>query len=317
MDNYEKEKIKMALTKKERLELGNKLRSVKRPELVFTHEYEKNLDMILCEEKTITTREGESRFYIITPKENMEIYPLYINLHGGGFIAPYGKRDTLFCSRVASKIGCKVIDIDYKLSPDYTFPTALYESYDIVKWAIEHAEELKIDIKRIAVGGHSAGGNLAAGIALMANQNKEFDIKLQIMDFPALDLYSDPEVKVKRFVEENGADGASFITSERAKGFNALYLENEEDKNNPLVSPVCAKKEMLIGLPTALVITAGKDTLCYEAEKYANMLVETGTEVTIKRFVNSNHGFTINCMDEYEEAQLLIIETLAKTFDNI
>lgn len=304
----------MELTKKERTEIGEQLRNTKRPELVFTPEYEHNLDLAVCEHKTITTRSGESHFDIITPKESKDIYPLYINIHGGGFIGPHGKRDTIFCSRISSKIECKVIDIDYKLAPDYTFPTALYECYDIVKWAVEHAEELKIDIDRIAIGGQSAGGNLTAGVALMANESKEFNLKLQIMAYPFLDADTDPEEKVKRFVEENGDNGARFIPAERARKFNMLYLASEKDKDNPLVSLVCAKKEMLIGLPTALIITAGKDTLYYEAEKYGNMMVEAGTKVTVKRFVKSNHGFTINCVDEYEESQLLIIDTLAKTF---
>lgn len=91
-----------------------------------------------------------------------------------------------------------------------------------------------------------------------------------------------------------------------------LYLESEKDKNNPLVSPVCAKKKMLIDLPPAFVITAGKDILYYEAEKYAAMMVNAGTKVERKRFINSNHGFTINCVDEYEESQLLIIDALKR-----
>lgn len=302
----------MELSKKERLEIGEQLRNRKRPELIFTSEYEENLNLAICEEKIITTRGGESHFYIITPKEEKDVYPLYINIHGGGFVAPHGKRDTIFCSRIASKIGCKVIDIDYKLAPDYTFPTAIYECYDIVKWAIEHAEELHIDIERIAIGGQSAGGNLAAGVSLMANESKEFNIKLQILAYPFLDADTDPEDKVKRFIEENGASDAQFIPADRARKFNMLYLESEKDKDNPLVSLVCAKKNALVGLPTALIITAGKDTLYYEAEKYAMMMISVGTQVTIKKFINSNHGFTINCVDEYEESQLLIIDMLEK-----
>jgi acetyl esterase len=301
--------VKMKLSDEDKLEIAQKLRNTTVVQLTLTPEYEKNLELTICEEKSIPTREGSAHVYLITPKraqkKSKPNYPLFINMHGGGFVRGYGKRDTIFCSLIASRVGCKVIDIDYKLAPEYPFPAAIKECYDVVKWAYEHAEDLHIDKENIAVGGHSAGGNFTAAIALMANQRKDFTIKLQIMDYAFLDAATDPADKVT----EN-----DILPVERMRQFNQLYLENEKDAFNPLASPVLAPKEMLPELPPALVITAGKDCFHVEAEKYAMMMVEAGVEVKIKRFLNSQHGFTINCNQEFEEANKLIINTLRQKF---
>jgi acetyl esterase len=286
--------------------MANHLRTVNVIDFVAAPEYEKYLDLVECEERNIVTREGDSRIIIITPKEVKQRYPLFIHMHGGGFVRGYIKRDTIFCSMIASKAGCKVIDIDYRLAPEYPFPAGLNECYDIVKWAFENAEELNVDKENIVVGGDSAGGNFTAAIALMANQSKDFKMKLQILDYPFLDAVTDPADKIKE---------AGILPVERLRAFNALYLGIGEDKYNPFLSPVCAKKEMLYGLPPALVITAGKDCLRYEADKYAMMMVEAGVEVKLKRFLNSNHGFTVNCNGEFVEAQNMIVDTLRETFN--
>jgi acetyl esterase len=297
----------LKLTLEEKLEIAKKLRATNVVEPFITPEYEKYMNFVDKEEKHVLTTKGDSRIIIITPKVHKKRYPLFIHMHGGGFVRGYTKRDTIFCSMIASTVGCKVIDIDYCLAPENPFPSALNECYDIVKWAFENADDLDVDKHNIALGGDSAGGNLTAAIALIANQNKEFKLKLQILDYPFLDAVTDSTGKVEDL-------DSNLI--ERARAFNTLYLEKEEDKYNPLVSLVCAKKNELLGLPPALVITAGKDSLRYEAEKYCNMMIKAGVEVKIKRFLKSNHGFTVNCLDEFEEAQQLIVETLIQVFNS-
>lgn len=298
----------MEFTYEDKLEMARQVRATSVSQPIITPEYEKNLELVICEERTITTNEGDSHVYIITPKESKALYPLYINLHGGGFVRPYGKRDTIFCSKVAVEAGCKVIDVDYKLAPEHPFPEGLNECYAIVKWAVDNAKELNIDAENVILGGHSAGGNFTAAIAVMANKSKEFKLKYQIIDYAFLDAVTDPEDKILE---------GDLIPPDRARKFNALYVDNEEDKRNPLVSLVFATKEMLTGLPPALVITAGHDSLKAEAEKYAMMMVQAGVEVKIKSFLNSKHGFAINCQQEFEEAQNLIIKTLKQGFYNI
>lgn len=298
----------MEFSYEEKLEIAQKVRASNPVTTLITPEYEKNLELVDCDERFIKTSEGESHVYIITPKENKEVYPLYINIHGGGFVRPYAKRDTIFCSKIAANVGCKVIDIDYKLAPEHPFPEGLNECYAIVKWVFENAKELNIDIENVILGGHSAGGNFTAAIALMANKSKDFKLKYQIMDYPFMDAVTDPEDKMLE---------GDLIPAERARKFNALYVDNEEEKRNPLVSMVLATEEMLIGLPPALVITAAYDSLRAEAEKYAIMMAQAGVEVKVKRFLNSKHGFVVNCQQEFEEGQNLIIKTLKQGFYNL
>lgn len=298
----------MKFTYDDKLEMARQVRATNVVTTLITPEYEKNLELVDCDERFITTSEEKSHVYIITPKENKDIYPLYINIHGGGFVRPYAIRDTIFCSKIAAEVGCKVIDIDYKLAPEHPFPEGLNECYAIVKWAFENAKELNIDTENVILGGHSAGGNFTAAIAVMANKSKDFKLKYQIIDYPFLDAVTDPENKMLE---------GDLIPADRARKFNALYVDDEEGKHNPLVSLVLATKEMLIGLPPALVITAAYDSLRAEGEKYALMMAQAGVEVKVKRFLNSKHGFVVNCQQEFEEGQNLIIKTLKQGFYNL
>ena len=287
------------------MEAAKQLRASSIVQTQLTPEMESYLEKVIWYESTIPTREGDSHVYMVEPKGKKEKYPLFVNIHGGGFVRGYQKRDTIFSAYIADSLGCKVIDIDYRLAPEYPFPIPVNECYDVVKWAFHNAESLKIDTERIAVGGHSAGGNLTAAIALMANQTKHFKLCYQIMDYPFLDAMTDPAEKI--------AEGSIFPV-DRMKNFSACYLENEEDYSNPFHSLVCAEKEQLKGLPPALIITAGKDVLRHEAERYALMLIHAGVRVTMKSYMESDHGFMIHGLDEFREARDLVVDELAHVF---
>lgn len=293
------------LTKEEKLEAAKQLRSKSIVETKLTDEMQSYLDKVKWYESAIPTREGDSRVFMVEPKVQKDEYPLFVNIHGGGFVRGYEKRDTVFCAYIANALGCKVIDIDYRLAPEYPFPIALNECYDVVKWAFDNADALKVDTKRIAVGGHSAGGNLTAAIALMANQTKDFKICLEVMDYPFLDAMTDPAAKI--------AEGSIFPVA-RMKNFSACYCENEEDYGNPFHSLVCAETDQLKGLPDSLIITAGKDVLRHEAEQYGLMLVHAGVKVTMKSYLESDHGFMIHGLAEFEEARELVVDALREAF---
>jgi len=293
------------MTYEEKLKLAEAVRSSSSVEPFTPEVYVKSREKVDVEEVWIPTSEGDAHVYVIRQKGRTGMVPLYINIHGGGFVRYHFPKDILFSSRLACEADCMVIDVDYKLAPEYPYPIAVNECYDIVKWAIEHAEELQIDPTRVVVGGHSSGATLTAALALKANQTKEFQIRMQILDYPPLDVYTDPADKK--------VPGDVIISAERARAFNALYVEPER-ANEPYASPVFATKEMLAGLPETLIITAGKDMLRFEADQYAEMLREAGVQVTAQEFTQSNHGFTVNCLEEYEDAQQLYIRMLNKAF---
>jgi acetyl esterase len=293
------------MTYDEKLKIAEQLRSSSVVQTYLSPEMEGSLDRVDWKEEIIPTREGDSRVILVSPRTVEEPCPLFINMHGGGFVRGYEKRDTVFSALLAESLGCKVIDIDYRLAPEHPFPSALNECYDVVKWSFDHADFLKIDRKRIALGGHSAGGNFTAAIALMANQTRDFSLCLQILDYPFLDAVTDPAEK---------AEPENLLPVERMRFFSRLYMENEEDYSNPFFSLVCATPEMLKGLPPALIITAGKDCLRKEAERYAMMLIHAGVDVRMRCFLESNHGFIIHGLAEYREARNLIINALEEAF---
>lgn len=294
------------MTFEEKIKLAEQLRSSSVLEAELPETFEQYQNETTCEEHFVNTREGDTRIYIIKKKDKSENCPLYINIHGGGFVRPHMDRDILFCSRISYEADCVTIDVDYKLAPEYPYPIAFNECYDIVKWAFENAEYLGIDPSKVVVGGHSAGGNLTAAIALKANETKDFTMRLQILDYPPMDLYTDP-------MEKEGAD-ASLIPPERARAFNALYAGDPDIAKAPYVSPVFATADMMKGLPEALVITAGKDNLRFEAEQYASKLIAAGVKVTAKRYLDCRHGFMTHCVDDYMEGQKLYIETMKQIF---
>lgn len=292
------------MTQEEKIELAGKIREGMVVDPVVPDGFETYRKSVNQEERWIETETGRSHIYILREKERTGVLPLYINIHGGGFVRPHMERDLLFSSRMTCETGCLTIDVDYRLAPEYPYPASVEECYAVVKWAFQNAEELGIDPKRIVVGGHSSGGTLTAALTLKANQTKEFAVRLQILDYPAMDMYTDPLDKQQDTV----------IDPDRARAYNALYVENHEQAKEPYASPIFATGEMLQGLPETVVITAGNDTLRFEGEQYAARLAAAGVRVTVQRFLDSRHGFMTHCRDRYEDGHQLYIESMRRAF---
>jgi len=258
------------------------------------------------EQRSIPTTYGDAPVVVHIPeREVAHPLPVFVNLHGGGFVMGDPKMDDPWCRVIADRAECIVINVDYVLAPEHKFPAPVYQSYEVVKWIAEHAEELNIDATRIAVGGHSAGGNLAAAICLLNKERgDELNIVYQVLDYAPLDLATDPEQK-PQFPEA--------IPNDISRIFNACYLEHPEDARNPLASPVFASS--LSGLPSALVITAERDSLAAEAVGYAKHLEEAGVHVTAKQYAGAAHGFTHNGdLAVAEDAWHLMSDKLKEAF---
>ena len=235
---------------------------------------------------------------VITKANNLEKdAPLFINLHGGGFVHPQDGDDDLFCARVEAEIGGIVVDVDYAVTPEYVFPTAFEQVWDVAEWAFAHAKELGADSNRISIGGHSAGGALTAAICLRAAKTGNMKFALQILDYAALD---------NAMSFEPGGN-------ERSRAFSMLYCDgNVRVLKSPYCSPVFASGEMLKNQPRTLIINAEHCPFRTVTERYGQRLAQAGNEVAFRLFPGSAHGFTIRMTGAWLEAQDLIIRYLKK-----
>ena len=128
--------------------------------------------------------------YVTTAKEKADHCPVHVNMHGGGFVFMQDEDDDLYCARVAAEIHGIVVDIDYASSLDHPYPAAFEQCYEVVRWVFAHCEEWGADMGKVSIGGHSAGGCLAAAISLKAARTKEFVLCLQVLDYAAIDNYA-------------------------------------------------------------------------------------------------------------------------------
>ena len=232
-----------------------------------------------------------------------EVLPLFVNIHGGGFTLGSAEMDDPFMPRVAAGAGVKTLSLDYSLAPEKPFPAALNECFAAVTYAKEHARELGIDADRIAVGGHSAGGNLSAGICLLDADKKSLGIKALVLDYPPLDLPTDPFLK---------PCPKKAIPPKMARLFDAAYAGSREAARNPLISPRFASAEQLRTFPPTLMISAGQDSLMPEEADFKDRLIKAGVPVTYRLFEGVAHGFTLKRGREADEAWQLMTDYLKR-----
>lgn len=228
--------------------------------------------------------------------------PVVVLIHGGGFVFGLPEHEAAFCQRLAQNVGCVVVNPDYALSPEHPFPKAALQCYEVVAWVARQAGRLGIDPARIAVGGHSAGGNLAAAVAAQAVAKGFPGLCLQIMDYPFLDGATLPQDKFSPIAKP-------LISPELATLFNRCYMPEGTDKRDPLLSPIYADPRSLAGHPPALVITAEYDLLRAEGDRYAEMLRGAGVKVRHEVFHGVDHSFTHTGPKEAADAAWHLIET--------
>ncbi|TFV60415.1 alpha/beta hydrolase [Mycobacterium sp. PS03-16] len=208
---------------------------------------------------------------------------LLVFFHGGGFvIGDLDSHDDL-CRLIARDGGLNVLSVDYRLAPEHKAPAAVDDAYAAFRWAVEHAVELGADPQRIAVGGDSAGGNLAALVSQRARNDGVTLPALQLLIYPAVDLCSDTRSKTLF------ADGY-FLTRRDMDWFMEQYLGGADvDPADPAVSPLLA--DDLSGLPPALILTGGFDPLRDEGRSYADALRAAGVEVDFREEGTLVHAF--------------------------
>ena len=208
--------------------------------------------------------------------------PVLVYYHGGGWvIGDLDTHDTV-CRMLANQAGCAVMSVDYRMGPEHKFPAAVDDAVAAMRWAAREGRAAGFDPDRIAVGGDSAGGNLAAVAALMARDNGGPKLAFQLLIYPATDLAANAPS------HQAFADGY-LLTRANIQWFMGHYLRSPADAADWRASPI--KAATLRKLPPALVITAGFDPLRDEGKAYADRLRADGVAVEYKLYPGQIHGF--------------------------
>jgi acetyl esterase len=216
---------------------------------------------------------------------------LLVFFHGGGWVIGDLNSHDGVCRSLANKSGHAVLAVDYRLAPEHKFPAAYDDCADALRWAHDHAASIGVDKTRIAVGGDSAGGNLAAAVALA----EVVPLRFQLLIYPCVDM-----TMKSPSIDENAA--APILTKSVMTWFVNNYIRDSADYKNIKASPIVADDALLKRMPPALVVTAQFDPLRDEGEAYGKRLVENGVNCTITRFNGAFHGF-FNMITLLDDAQ--------------
>ncbi|WP_019412638.1 alpha/beta hydrolase [Paenisporosarcina sp. TG20] len=234
-------------------------------------------------------------------------YPALVFYHGGGWVLGSIESHDAICRELANLAACVVISVEYRLAPEHKFPSAVNDAYESLEWVASHAAELGIDPDRIAVGGDSAGGNLATVACLIAKERNGPHVVHQLLLYPSAGPATDyPSMA------ENGE--GYLLTGEMMKWFQSHYLQNAEDRIHPYLSPILS--DNLEGLPSTTILTAQYDPLRDVGIAYAEKLQSHGVEVFHKNYEDLIHGFA-NFTSFVPEARQAVVdgtEELKKAF---
>ncbi|PON15419.1 hypothetical protein C2W62_23905 [Candidatus Entotheonella serta] len=235
------------------------------------------------ENRAIPGPGGNIPVRIFTPlNTTSDILPVMVYFHGGGWVVGDLDSHDVVCRSLANASGCKVVSVDNRLAPEHPWPASPDDCFAAVEWVATHAQELGVDANRLAVGGDSAGGNLATAATLRARAANGPRIAFQLLIYPAVDatmsLPSNESNGQGYFLEKVGMDW-----------FYGHYLKNPADAKNPDVSPLFA--DDFTGLPPAYVVTAEYDPLRDEGRAYVEKLEAAGVAVEYINYPTMIHGF--------------------------
>jgi acetyl esterase len=208
--------------------------------------------------------------------------PVLVYFHGGGWVIGDIESHDPICRHLANAASCAVVSVDYRLAPEHKFPAAVEDCIAATAWVAEQGAALGVDPTRLAVGGDSAGGNLAAVVCLSARDRGGPRIGYQLLIYPAVDAAMD-HPSIIRFAEGH------LLTRATMEWFYEQYLRGPEDIDDWRASPLRASD--LSRLPPALVVTGGYDPLCDEGDAYARKLQRCGVPVRLRHHPDQIHGF--------------------------
>jgi len=247
---------------------------------------------------------GKIRLRLYRPAD--DVLPALIYFHGGGWVV--GDLDThdVVCRQIAAQARAAVIAVDYRLAPEHPFPAAADDAWSATTWIAKHAAELGIDPKRMAVGGDSAGGGLAAVVALMARDSRKLRLTLQVLVYPGTDL-------IREHPSHSTYAEGYLLTTAAMKWFVAQYAPTVDMREDWRASPLLAP--WVHGVAPALIIAAELDPLLDEGEAYARRLQGARVPVEYHRLDGMIHGFITmgGKVDAANKAVSMIADRLRRT----
>jgi acetyl esterase len=233
-------------------------------------------------DKTVATDANRVPIRLYYPAGADGNLPAYIYSHGGGFVVGDLDMVETICRTICKDANIVVVSIDYRLAPEHPFPAGLEDVIAAARWISQNGAKLGIDVSRLAIGGDSAGGNLAAAAAQHFAANGEIALRCQVLVYPVTDLTcSQPSYKDL---------GTGYpLSLDRMRFYISQYLRHPSEATDPRASPLLAKS--FAGLPPALVVVAGLDPLVDEGLAYAQKLREAGIEAKTIEVPDHPHGF--------------------------
>ena len=238
---------------------------------------------VRVEERMIPAGGREIGVRLYAPPTNDRPLPIVVFFHGGGWVVCTLETHDPICRALAMEAGVVVVSVDYRLAPEHKFPAAVDDCVAATEWVLAHATELSGDAKRVMVGGDSAGGTLAAGVALLLRDKGATGVTGQILIYPVTAYYDPPTASYLEMAEGYG------LTRRGMMWFWDHYLNDKGEAMDFRAAPLLAGS--LRGLPRAFVVTAEYDVLRDEGQAYARRLAEDGVDVTHVLAEGMNHGF--------------------------
>lgn len=233
---------------------------------------------------TLSGPVGDLTVRLYKPQDKPDL-PLLVYFHGGGFIKGDLETHDSALRAIANRSGWAILAVDYHRTPEHAYPTQINEAYTAVKWAHDHSTELGIDRAKMAVGGDSVGGCLAAVTALHArDEGGEIRLIYQLLLYPVTDLTFTSQT------QQEFAEGPILYKKPHEDVLSA-YVRRDGDLRQPYVSPLFA--DSLVGLPPALIVTGEFDALRDDGEQYAHRLRQAGIVVTGTRYTGMIHDFLL------------------------
>jgi acetyl esterase/lipase len=226
------------------------------------------------------------RVVVYVPKDASRPLPALVWIHGGGYVLGSPDADGLQMKSLVRQLGCVVVSVDYRLAPESPFPAGVEDCYAALRWTHAQAQELGVDRERVAIGGTSAGGGLAAALAVLARDRAELQVAFQVLLVPMLDDRTAVAAEPHPFTGE-----FTWTPTNNLFGWTALLGRAPGGEGvSPYAAP--ARAESLAGLPPTYISTGALDLFLEEDMEYARRLMRAGVPTELHVYPGAYHGFS-------------------------